>query len=224
MNHKAVIYARVSTTEREELQEPETQLVQLRDYAKFKRWTVTKEYVEYASGVDDNRPVLGEMLDDARRGKFQAVLIWNIDRLSRKATTLLQIMEELKGLNIILVSTSEGLDTTNPYSGVVLQILGVVAGHERERTVERVKIGMDRAKRYGTKSGLPIGRPPRNVPRKRITELLEASPGISQRRMARELGIPRSTLQKHLKELGVPAGKPRGSEDISKRDDKKAAG
>ncbi len=221
---KAVIYARVSTTEREELQDPETQLVQLRDYARFKRWTVSHEYVEYASGVDDNRPILGELLQDARRGRFQAVLIWNIDRLSRKATTLLQIMEELKGLNIILVSTSEGLDTTNPYSGVVLQILGVVAGHERERTVERVKIGMDRAKRYGTKSGLPIGRPPRNVPRKRITELLEASPGISQRRMARELGIPRSTLQKHLKEIEVPAGKPRGSKDIKKTGNKGAAG
>lgn len=213
---KAVLYARVSTTEREELQEPETQLVQLRDYARFKRWTVSHEYVEYASGVDDNRPVLGELLQDARRGRFQAVLIWNIDRLSRRATTLLQIMEELKQLNIVLVSTSEGLDTTNPYSGVVLQILGVVAGHERERTVERVKIGMDRAKRYGTRSGRPIGRPPRNLPRKRIEEILAASPGISQREMSRELGIPRSTLQKHLKDLGRVAGKPRGEGDINK--------
>jgi len=221
---RAALYARVSTTERAELQDPETQLVQLRDYARFKRWTITKEYIERASGADDNRAVLAQLLNDAERGRFDAVLIWNIDRLSRRATNLLQIMERLKALNVVLVSTSEGLDTSNPYSGVVLQILGVLAGHERERTIERVKIGMDRAKRYGTKSGRAIGRPKRNVPRKRIIELMDAEPGISQREISRRLNIPRSTLQQHLREIEGAAKKPRGAKVINKPNKNGAAG
>ena len=210
---RAALYARVSTSEASDLQDPETQLVALRDYCRFRQWDIYKEYSEHASGVDDNRPELRNMLNDAAAGKFDYILVFRIDRLTRSPLKLLLVLEELqdpktKRYLVNLVSATEGVDTSSRLSEGMLLMLGIFAKMERDGIQERVQAGMDRAKRYGTKSGKPIGRPKAKIPWEKVDRYIETHhhythfgdypPSIAE--ISRDLGIPRSTLQRAIKE------------------------
>lgn len=210
---RTALYARVSTSEKEDLQDPETQLVALRDYCRFRQWDIYREYKEHASGVDDNRQVLRNMLDDAKAGRFDYILVFRIDRLTRSPLKLLLILEELqdpktKRYLVNLVSATEGVDTSSRLSEGMLLMLGIFAKMERDGIQERVQAGMDRAKRYGTKSGKPIGRPKAKIPWDRVDRFVKENmhytrcgdypPSIAE--ISRGLGIPRATLQRAFKE------------------------
>ncbi len=210
---KAALYARVSTSEKEDLQDPETQLVALRDFCKFRKLDIYHEFKEYASGTDDNRPVLRQMLDEAKKGKFDCIIVFRIDRLTRSPLKLLLILEELqdprtKKYNVNLISATEGVDTSSRLSEGMLLMLGIFAKMERDGIEERVRSGMDRAKRYGTKSGMPIGRPRTKIPWDGIDLYIKEhtyywGPGqhhaVSMVELSKAFGIPRSTLQREMK-------------------------
>ena len=136
---------------------------------KFRKLDIYHEFKEYASGTDDNRPVLRQMLDEAKKGKFDCIIVFRIDRLTRSPLKLLLILEELqdprtKKYNVNLISATEGVDMSSRLSEGMLLMLGIFAKMERDGIEERVRSGMDRAKRYGTKSGMPIGRPRTKIP------------------------------------------------------------
>lgn len=211
----AAVYARVSTAEDRELQNPESQLIKIRQYAEFKELKIVKEYVEYASGADDNRPILQQMLDDAKRGHFKTILVFKIDRLSRSTYKLFNIMQDMKEEKVNVVSVTEGLDTNSRLSEGIFLMLGIVAGWEREGIVERVNAGMARAKRYGTKSGRPIGRPPTYSPIQweRAKKILRERPDISLSALSREVKMDRHTLRRKIRaELGeLPAETSKGA-------------
>jgi DNA invertase Pin-like site-specific DNA recombinase len=79
---RVAIYARVSTDDKG--QDVENQLMQLRDYCKAKNYTIVKEYTEYITGTGKKRrPVFEEMMEDARKRKFDILLVWSYDRFSR---------------------------------------------------------------------------------------------------------------------------------------------
>jgi len=205
---KAALYARVSTAESRELQDPETQLIKLRQYAQFREFEISKEYIEYASGCDDDRPVMKELLHDAKQGKFRTILVFRIDRLSRSTYKLFSVMQDLKDWHVNVISVTEGLDTESRLSEGIFLMLGIVAGWEREGIVERINAGVQRAKLKGTRSGKPIGRPKRGYESKgrkkpitmeQLAHARQDNPLISQAELARKLGIPRSTLQRYLK-------------------------
>lgn len=205
---KAALYTRVSTAESRDLQDPETQLVKLRQFAQFRDYEIHKEYVEYASGCDDDRPVLKEMLRDARRGAFKTILVFRIDRLSRSTYKLFSIMQDLKDWHVNVVSVTESLDTEPRLSEGIFLMLGIVAGWEREGIVERINAGVQRAKLKGTRSGKPIGRPRRGFEAKgrkkpispeQLAHARTENPTISQAELARRLGIPRTTMQRYLR-------------------------
>ncbi len=202
---RAALYARVSTSEREELQDPETQLVALRDYCRMRKWKIVREYKEHASGVDDNRPVLRELLDGARKGRYDYIVVFRIDRLTRSPLKLLLILEELqdpktKSYKVNLMSATEGVDTSSRLSEGMLLMLGIFAKMERDGIAERVRAGMERVKQNGTKSGRPVGRPVVRVDITQAIDLLEQ--GLSKSQVCELLGCSPGTLNNRLRSAG----------------------
>ncbi len=101
---------------------------------------------------------------DARRGKFDVVLVWACDRLARSVSHFLATLDELGHLNIEFVSFREQIDTGGPLGRAILVIVGAIAELERSLIVERVRAGIRRAKLEGRR----IGRPRLSVNREAI--------------------------------------------------------
>ena len=188
---RVALYARVSTGNGH--QDPEVQMRDMRDYYSHRGWTRTDDYIDRGvSGAKDSRPELNRLMADARRRKFDVVLVWKFDRFARSTSHLLRALEEFKVLGIEFVSLSESVDTSTPMGKMVFTVLGAVAELERSLIVERVKAGMRNAKAKGR----PIGRPRFEVD---ITAIkAKMASGVSMRAVAKELNISPSFLSKRL--------------------------
>jgi DNA invertase Pin-like site-specific DNA recombinase len=104
---RAAIYCRVSTLD----QNPQSQLLDLQQLAAQRAFEVVKVYTDHGvSGIRTRRPALDEMLADARRGRFEVLLIWSCDRIARSTRHLLEVLDELSRLQIQFVSFREALD------------------------------------------------------------------------------------------------------------------
>jgi len=191
---KVALYVRVSTTNHG--QDPELQLRDFRDYCKSRKWTVSDKYVDIASGVKESRPELDRMMKDARRRKFDVVLVWKFDRFARSVAHLLRALEEFKSLGIEFVSLTEGIDTSTPMGKMVFTVLGAVAELERSLIVERINAGLRNAKA----KGVTLGRPRSTVETAVILARIEA--GESQRDIAKSLGVSPALVNKRLKASG----------------------
>jgi len=181
---KSAIYARVSTTE----QTCENQLLELRRYIDARGWTTISEYVDVMSGAKDRRPGLDDLVRDARRRKFDAVIVWKLDRLGRSLRHLVLLMEELQQLGIALVSLGERLDLSTPAGRLQAGLLAVVASFERERIRERVVAGLRRARSEGKRLGQP-----------RVTPALLDIPGGTVRSAAKAWGVSKTTAAKSIR-------------------------
>ncbi len=148
------IYARVSTTD----QNVDTQLTALRDYCARTGYDIVGEYVDNGySGKDDRRPRFEQMLADLRQDRFQAVVVYKLDRIGRSLKHLLNLFEEFKTRGIGFVSLSQNIDTNTPEGRMFLQMLMVLAQYERELIVARTLSGLERARRQGKRLGRPKG-------------------------------------------------------------------
>jgi len=186
---RSAIYARVSTFD----QEPENQLAEIRRYAEARGWT-SVEYVDRGiSGAKDRRPALDALLKDARRRRFDALVVWRLDRLGRNLRHLITLLEELQALGIPFVSLNEGIDATTPAGKLQMHILGAIAEFERARIVERVKAGLRRARAQGKRLGRP-----------RKTASAIYIPGASVREAARIWGVSKSTAARWIVAGTVP--------------------
>jgi DNA invertase Pin-like site-specific DNA recombinase len=191
---RAAIYLRVSTGEQHtENQEPDVhQLVAARGFVEVAR------YVESIS-TRKRRPDFERMMDDARRGAFEVLVIWSLDRFGRDTIGNLLAVRDLDRLNVQIVSVKEAwLDTTGPTRTLLVAIFSWVAEQERERRSERTKAGLNRVRAHGSRSGKPIGRPRRLDASglARVRELRAA--GRSVRSIAMAVGVPRPTVQRAL--------------------------
>lgn len=151
---KCAIYARVSKQE-ENTQDPNNQLMPLRDLARALSLEVVSEYVDYASGGDSNRPEFQKMLSDVKSHKFDMILVWALDRFSREGIlNTLAYLKELDSCNVALKSLQESwLDTRDKGLGqLLIAIFSWVAEQERKRISERTKAGLRRAKNVGKRS------------------------------------------------------------------------
>jgi DNA invertase Pin-like site-specific DNA recombinase len=148
---RVAIYTRVSTLD----QSDEGQKHDLMEYAKNRGWKVAHIYSDRVSGTKTSRPALDEMLIAAKRRKFDRLLVWRVDRLGRSVSHLLVVLETLRALDIEFISLSEAIDTSTPTGKMVFTVLGAVAELERSITVERVRMGLENAKRKGVKLGRP---------------------------------------------------------------------
>lgn len=161
------IYCRVSKND--ETQDPTNQLNPLREYAKALGGDIVNEYIDLASGSNGDRPEFRKMFEDADRGKFDLLLIWALDRLSREGiSNTLSYLERLKRNGVAVKSLNESwLDTRDEGIGqLLLAIFSYVAQQERQRIVERTKAGLDRARKQGKQLGRPKNRKDRKPRRK----------------------------------------------------------
>ena len=141
---KAAVYARVSTTD----QEPENQLRELRRYVVARGWA-PQEFVDRVSGAVDSRPALKRLLQQARRRRIDVLVVWSLDRLGRSLRHLVELLDELRALQVSLVSLKEGLDLSTPAGRLQWQIIAAISEFERERLRERVRAGLARVKAEG---------------------------------------------------------------------------
>ena len=133
------------------------QLDELRQLASRCGWTVYREYIHQSfTGANTNRPAFLEMMEQGRKRKFNVLLVWKLDRLSRSLKDLINTLDELGSLGIDFVSYDNNLDTSTPTGKLVFQIVGAVAEFEKDIIKERVIAGLANARRKGKR----LGRPP----------------------------------------------------------------
>jgi DNA invertase Pin-like site-specific DNA recombinase len=178
------VYVRVSRLD----QNPDNQIAELRRYVEARGW-VAVEFIEHGvSGSRDSRPQLDAMLKQVRRKRFDAVVACKLDRLGRSMRHLVLLLDELRALDVGLVTLGEGLDTTTPAGRMAFGIFAAVAEFERERLRERTLLGLDRARSQGKR----LGRPVDSALRGRIAECA----GLSVREAAKQAGCSTATVQK----------------------------
>ncbi len=192
---KAAIYARVSTTG----QDATNQLLELRGHAQRLGYVDVIEYVDYESGTKAERANFQQMLLDAHQRRFDLLLFWSLDRLTREGPLeCLKYLHQLAGHGVSFLSHTEPhLASMGIWRDAVISILATVANFEAVRRRERVNAGMARARATGTKSGKAIGRPSAGVS-DQVLQLVRT--GAGPRAVARELSIGLATASKYVNE------------------------
>ena len=148
---KVALYARVSTEDKG--QNPENQLDILRGIAKREGLEVYREYVDYASGKDPNRPQFQMMREAAKRREFEAIYAVRLDRIMRSVTHLNALLQEMKQYRVSLRFSDMVFDYDNPSSMLVFQVLAAIAEWERGIISARTREGLQHAKNQGKKLG-----------------------------------------------------------------------
>jgi len=179
---RAAIYARVSTTD----QTAENQLLELRRYCEARGWAADEYTDEAVSGSNERRPALDRLLADARRRRFDVLLVWRLDRLGRNLKHLITLLEDMQALGIAFVSMGEGIDATTPAGRLQMNILGAIAQFERDRLRERVCAGLARVRAQGRRLGRPRkhGCPTGGVTVRQAAAQWNVSKSTAARRMA----------------------------------------
>lgn len=189
---RVAIYARVSTGE----QNPELQLRELRDYAERRGFAIHREYIEHASGDRRRRKLAPEfeaLMADARRRRFDCVLVWKYDRFARTLGALIAALQEFRDLGVDFISHTQAIDTTTPMGRLFFHVIGSFAEFERDVIVERVKAGLANARAKGKKLGRPVKDPGATD---RVVALRAG--GMSLRAIAAAEGMSASGVRKML--------------------------
>src|ERR1017187_6505718 len=150
---RVALYARVSTLNN---QDPEMQLAELREYAERRGWQIVEEFTDQGiSGCQESRPALNRLMSDACRRRFDAVLVWKIDRFGRSLKHLVNALAELAALGVAFISLRDNLDLSTPSGRLMFQIIGAMAEFERALLQERVRAGIKNARAKGRRLGRP---------------------------------------------------------------------
>jgi DNA invertase Pin-like site-specific DNA recombinase len=197
---RAAEWKRVSTEGRG--QDPKIQQADLDRVCEQRGWTVVKEYeVEESAFGKKPREQFQVMLEDARRSKFDVLVVWSMDRFSREGEwSVSRVMSALQDRHVQFYSFNEPfLDTIVPFAGFLIPLFAWLAHQESLRKGRTVKLGMEKARSKGIK----IGRP-RVTDRKgfkvRFGAILErlSQNQVSRRKAAMELKIGYTTLKRLL--------------------------
>jgi DNA invertase Pin-like site-specific DNA recombinase len=193
------IYARVST--RDKGQDFTNQLLALREFAAKQGWKIVNEYIDQQSAKDDDREQFQQMFQDASQRKFDVLLFWSLDRLSREGVLeTLQHLQRLTSYGIAWRSfTEQYLDSTGIFREAVIGILAAIAKQERVRLAERTRAGLERVRREGKRLGRPVAK----VDAAAIRALREQ--GQSWSEISRRSGLARATLQRACSQVAAMA-------------------
>lgn len=189
---RAGLYARVSASHQQTIP---MQVRQLREYAARRGWPVVLTVREVQSGAK-RLPEREQLLAAARRRELDVIVVWRLDRWGRSLADLVTTLKELAELGVAFVSLTEAFDLTTPTGRAMAGMVAVFAEFEREVRSERVRAGLEQARREGRR----IGRP--------RTASLQAKPvlrlfreGVSQAEIARRLAIGRSSVRRILQKV-----------------------
>jgi len=186
------IYARVSTDDKG--QDVENQLSQLRSYCASKGYSVYKEFSENITGTGKKRrPEFEEMMEDARKRKFDILLVWSYDRFSRAGLKDIRHILQLNELGVKFISFQESfLDTTSEMGELLLPIFAWIAKQEAKKISERTKAGLQRAVREGKS----LGRPKSLLEMEKMLSLKQQGKSLGE--IAKELGTSKETVRRRL--------------------------
>lgn len=187
---KVAIYCRVSTVE----QTIDSQLRDLKAFVAQKDYEIFKIYTDIGiSGSIKKRPELDLLMDDARKGKFDSVIVWRFDRFARSTQHLTSALIEFKSLKIGFMSYSENIDTTSPIGEAIFTIIAAMAQLERDIIRERVRAGLRAAKEKGVKLGRPL------VKQDKYAQIIALrDQGLSVRKIAKQLKMAHRTIYRIL--------------------------
>jgi len=188
---RVALYVRVSGI----YQHPETQLCNLRPLAAARGYEIVAQYSDTICGARAKRPGLDKLMTEARRGRFDVLLVSAFDRMARSVKRFLEVLDELNHLNIALISFRENIDTSGPLGRAMIVILAAISELERSLIVERAKSGMRRAKLEGRQ----IGRARLDVNRAQVVE--DRRGGMSLTAVAKRHSISRASVCRLMKEV-----------------------
>jgi DNA invertase Pin-like site-specific DNA recombinase len=191
---KTAIYVRVSTNNGS--QSTDSQLFELNNYCAMRGWTDVEIYEDHVSGSKASRPALDKMVKQMRAGKILRVVCLKIDRLGRSISHLAMLIAEMSKLNIPLLATTQGIDTSSDSAigSLQLNIIMAFANFERELIRERVNCGLRAARNRGVRLGRP------SMLHKRRDEVMKLKfKGAGIRAIGRELNMAPASVYKILK-------------------------
>ena len=193
---RVALYGRVSTLNHN--QDPELQMRELREYAARRGWEIASEYIDRGvSGSKDSRPALNRMMADACTRKFDAIVVWKLDRFGRSLRHLVNALAELEALGVAFISLRDNLDLSTPAGRMLFHVIGAMAEFERTLIQERVKAGL----RHAQSKGKRLGRPLVIVDRARIAYL--RAQGCGWKAIAREMKLGVGTVLRAAKKAGL---------------------
>src|ERR1700688_4888331 len=195
-NTQVAIYGRVST--RDKGQDVENQLAQLREFSAKQGWEIVAEYTDNESGSKSDRPQFQTMLKAASQRKFDLLLFWSLDRLSREGVLpTLNYLNQLTSHGVGYRSfTEQYFDSCGVFRDAVISILATVAKQERIRISERVRAGIARRKAQGKAFG---GRAAKALDMTEVSRL--RAEGANVGAIARTLKVSPSTLYARLSQV-----------------------
>jgi len=188
------IYHRVSTTD----QDPTIARTELRTFAVARGYAIALEVEETGSGARNDRPGLARVMEAARKGKVEAVLVWKLDRFGRSALDLLANMRALEDAGVRFIAATQGIDVKpggDPMSKLLVTMLAAVAEFERDLIVERTRLGIAKARSEGRSFGRPRRTP---APAAADVARLRAG-GMSWRAIGVKLGVPEWSARRAAK-------------------------
>ena len=187
---RVAVYVRVSTKD----QSVEMQLNDLDRYSKERSLNVFNVYKDNGvSGTKETRPALSELMNDAKKRKFDIVLVWRFDRFARSTKHLVTALYEFRHLGIDFISFQENIDTSSPLGEAIFTIISTMSKLERDIITERVKGGLRKARANGKR----LGRPKSEVDTDKIVEYRKQNKSIRQ--IASEMSLSRGTVERTLK-------------------------
>jgi DNA invertase Pin-like site-specific DNA recombinase len=188
---RTALYARVSTLHNG--QDVGMQVREFQEFCSRRKWEIVDEYIDSGiSGSKDSRPELNRLMADAKRRKFDAVIVYRFDRFARSTRHLVNALAEFSALGIQFISMHEGIDTSTPNGRLVFGIFASIAEFERDLIRERVRSGIANRKA----KGLRVGRKPVLLDLTKLVAL--RGQGRSIRDIAAELKCSRSLVHKSL--------------------------
>jgi len=191
---KVAIYARVSTDDRG--QDPLNQLLELRQFAARQGWTTVREYTDEATAKNGERTGFKQMWTDAAKHRFDLLLFWSLDRLTREGTyKTLTYLRRFSDAGVKFKSyTEQYIDSLGVFGEAIIGVLAAVAAQERIRISERTKAGLARTRAQGTR----LGRPAKTVDLRKARKL--RATGMNLRDIAAELRVSPALVCQKLKE------------------------
>lgn len=191
--NRVAIYSRVSTT----AQTTENQQFDIERVATARQWSIVKHYSDdgiSGSKGRSERPALDNMLKAATRREFDLLAVWSIDRLGRSLQSLVETVNELHAVGVDLYIHQQSIDTSTPAGKLMFSVFGSLAEYERSLIRERVKIGIERAKRNGVK----LGRPTNMNDTVRAAIIALRAKDVPIRKIAAQLKVGTGTVYKTL--------------------------
>jgi DNA invertase Pin-like site-specific DNA recombinase len=197
---RVAVYARVSTAS----QTVDNQTQELERLAALRGWTIVATFRdEGISGAKgrDGRPALDALLKAATRREFDLIAVWSIDRLGRSLQHLVTTVNDLHAQGVQLYFHQQAIDTTTPSGKLMFGVFSSFAEFERDLIRERIKLGVERARKEGKKLGRPSS--VTDSTRAAIVELYKK--GMSPKKISQTLRCGVGTAFHTLKQRGLLA-------------------